>query len=150
LSVSICRVNHLIGASDALAEGFGWALVSLSYLASRRFCIGGLIAANFAMLDLEEKEHQVAHQRAHAHAYEYVIGGVSHTPFDETDPRSPLLFAQYRRASFPSLRWEDVHCLFHQTSAVGQAAKSSTDGGRVNRLELLGLVESDPAMLVIL
>jgi hypothetical protein len=60
-----------IGASDALAEGFGWALVaSVVFGLAAGLCIGGLIAANFAMLDLEEKEHQeaVAHQRAHAHA----------------------------------------------------------------------------------
>jgi hypothetical protein len=32
-------------------------------------CIGALIAANFAMLALEEKEHAVARRRVDAHAH---------------------------------------------------------------------------------
>jgi hypothetical protein len=60
-----------VAASDALAEGMGFALLaSVVFGLAAGLCIGGLIAANFAMLELEEKEHQgeVAHQRTHAHA----------------------------------------------------------------------------------
>lgn len=60
-----------IAASDALAEGFGLALLaSVVFGLAAGLCIGALIAANFAMFELEEKEHQeaVAHRREHAHA----------------------------------------------------------------------------------
>jgi MFS family permease len=59
-----------IAASDAIAEGLGLALLaSVVFGLAAGLCIGGLIAANFAMLDLEEKEHEeaVAHRHAHAH-----------------------------------------------------------------------------------
>jgi hypothetical protein len=60
-----------IAASDAMTEGFGFALVaSVVFGLAAGLCIGGLIAANFAMLDLEEKEQEeaVAHRPEHAHA----------------------------------------------------------------------------------
>ena len=60
-----------VAASDALGEGIGLALLaSVVFGLAAGLCIGGLIAANFAMLKLEEKEHQeaVAHRRTHAHA----------------------------------------------------------------------------------
>lgn len=59
-----------VAASDALAEGFGLALLaSVVFGLAAGLCIGGLIAANFAMLAHEEKEQQeaVAHRHAHAH-----------------------------------------------------------------------------------
>ncbi|HUF41673.1 MAG TPA: hypothetical protein VMR20_06935 [Verrucomicrobiae bacterium] len=59
-----------IAASDAIIEGLGLALLaSVVFGLVAGLCIGGLIAANFAMLDLEEKENQeaVAHRHAHAH-----------------------------------------------------------------------------------
>lgn len=60
-----------IAASDALAEGFGLALLaSVVFGLAAGLCIGALIAANFARLEIEAKEHQqaVAHRREHAHA----------------------------------------------------------------------------------
>jgi hypothetical protein len=59
-----------IAASDAIAEG-GFALLASAVLGlAAGLCIGGLIAANFAMLAVEEKEKKeaVAHQAAEAPA----------------------------------------------------------------------------------
>lgn len=61
-----------IAAAEAIAEG-----TALEILASAVFglaaglCIGALIAANFAMLDLEqeEKEHSPARRPVEAHAH---------------------------------------------------------------------------------
>jgi MFS family permease len=59
-----------IAASDAIAEGLGLALLASAVFGlAAGLCIGGLIAANFAMLDLEEKENQVAVAHRHAHAH---------------------------------------------------------------------------------
>jgi len=59
-----------IAASDALAAGsFPEILVSAVFGLAAGLCIGALIAANFAMLALEEKEHAVAHRRVDAHAH---------------------------------------------------------------------------------
>lgn len=58
-----------IAASDALAEGLGLALLASAVFGlAAGVCIGGLIAANFAMLAEKEKEHQEAVARRHAHA----------------------------------------------------------------------------------
>jgi len=62
-----------IAASDALADGnYLEILASAVFGLSAGICAGALIAANFAMLALEEKEHAVAprrrHVEAHAHA----------------------------------------------------------------------------------
>jgi hypothetical protein len=58
-----------IAASDAIMEGFGLALLaSVVFGLAAGLCIGGLIAANFAMLAEEEKEHQEAVAQRHAHA----------------------------------------------------------------------------------
>ncbi|GEM_PF-6654700 len=46
-----------VAASDALAEGGFALLASVVFGLSAGVCIGGLIAANFAMLALAEKEH---------------------------------------------------------------------------------------------
>jgi hypothetical protein len=60
-----------VAASDAFAEG-GFALLgSAVFGLAAGLCIGGLIAANFAMLTLEEHEKQeaaVAHREAAAHS----------------------------------------------------------------------------------
>jgi hypothetical protein len=59
-----------IAASDALAAGnFFEILASIVFGLAAGLCVGGLIAANFAMLALEEKEHVVAHRHAEAHAH---------------------------------------------------------------------------------
>lgn len=60
-----------IAASDALAEGDALTIFSTAIFGlAAGLCIGGLIAANFAMLDLEEREkaHAPARQPAEAHA----------------------------------------------------------------------------------
>jgi hypothetical protein len=62
-----------IAALDALAEGTHLEILSTTVFGlAAGLCIGGLIAANFAMLDLEEKEHAHAPARrpveAHANA----------------------------------------------------------------------------------
>lgn len=59
-----------IAASDALAAGnFFEILASTVFGLAAGLCIGGLIAANFTMLALEENEHAVAHRRVQAHAH---------------------------------------------------------------------------------
>lgn len=55
-----------VAASDAITEG-GWALLASAVFGlAAGFCIGGLIAANFAMLAVEEKQEVVAHHPAEA------------------------------------------------------------------------------------
>jgi hypothetical protein len=49
-----------IGASDAIAEGGFAVLASAVFGLAAGLCIGGLIAANFAMLAVEEKEKKEA------------------------------------------------------------------------------------------
>jgi len=58
-----------VAASDAFAEGGFALLASAVFGLAAGLCIGGLIAANFALLSLEEKETQkvVAHREAPAH-----------------------------------------------------------------------------------
>lgn len=59
-----------IAASDALAAGnYLEILASTVFGIAAGLCIGGLIAANFAMLALEETEHAVDHRHAEAHAH---------------------------------------------------------------------------------
>jgi len=59
-----------IAASDALATGsFAEILASIVFGMAAGLCIGSLIAANFAMLALEEKEHEVVRHRVDAHAH---------------------------------------------------------------------------------
>jgi hypothetical protein len=59
-----------VAASDALAEGGFALLASAVFGLAAGLCIGGLIAANFAMLAVEEKEKKaaVAHRAAEAPA----------------------------------------------------------------------------------
>jgi len=60
-----------IAASDAIAEGDALTIFSTGIFGlAAGLCIGGLIAANFAMLDLEEHEkvHAPARRPAEAHA----------------------------------------------------------------------------------
>jgi hypothetical protein len=47
-----------VAASDAVTEGGFALLASAIFGLAAGLCIGGLVAANFAMLDLEEKEHK--------------------------------------------------------------------------------------------
>lgn len=59
-----------IAMSDALEVG-GFVVLSTAVAGlAAGLCVGALIAANFALLDLEEKEKQeaVAHRRAEARA----------------------------------------------------------------------------------
>lgn len=58
-----------VAASDAFAEGGFALLASAVFGLAAGLSIGGLIAANFARLSLEEKETQevVAHREAAAH-----------------------------------------------------------------------------------
>jgi MFS family permease len=55
-----------IAASDAMTEGGLALLASVVFGLAAGLCIGGLIAANFAMLAVEEKEAKeaVAHRAA--------------------------------------------------------------------------------------
>ena len=59
-----------IAASDAIAEGGFALLASAVFGLAAGLCIGGLIAANFAMLAIEEKEKKeaVSHRPAEAPA----------------------------------------------------------------------------------
>lgn len=61
-----------IAAADTLAEGGFALLASLIFGLAAGLCIGGLIAANFAMLAFEQKEEETAgattQRTAHAHA----------------------------------------------------------------------------------
>jgi hypothetical protein len=59
-----------IAASDALAVGsFPEILASIVFGLAAGLCVGGLIAANFALLALEEHEPVVAHRHVEAHAH---------------------------------------------------------------------------------
>ena len=54
---------------EAIAEGtFLEILATAIFGLAAGLCIGALIAANFAMFELEEKEHEQAEQRVEAHA----------------------------------------------------------------------------------
>ncbi|MSP41161.1 MAG: hypothetical protein EXR70_21955 [Deltaproteobacteria bacterium] len=58
-----------IAAMDAIAEGNALAILACTVFGvAAGLCIGSLIAANFAMLALEEKEPEVVHHRVDAHA----------------------------------------------------------------------------------
>jgi hypothetical protein len=59
-----------VAASDAIAEGGFALLASAVFGLAAGLCIGGLIAANFAMLAVEEKEKKeaVAQEAAEAPA----------------------------------------------------------------------------------
>ena len=59
-----------IAALDAMTEGGLALLASVVFGLAAGLCIGGLIAANFAMLGIEEKEKNeaVAHRAAEASA----------------------------------------------------------------------------------
>lgn len=58
-----------IAAADAVAVGdFRAILASVVFGLAAGLCIGALIAANFAMLAFEEKEHAIAHRHSEAHA----------------------------------------------------------------------------------
>ncbi|HEY7217975.1 MAG TPA: hypothetical protein VH985_06240 [Candidatus Binatia bacterium] len=47
-----------VAASDTIAEGGFALLASVVFGLSAGLCIGGLIAANFAMLAVQEQSHQ--------------------------------------------------------------------------------------------
>lgn len=59
-----------VAASDAITEGGFALLASVIFGLAAGLCIGGLIAANFALLEMEEKEKRetVAHGPAEARA----------------------------------------------------------------------------------
>jgi hypothetical protein len=58
-----------VAMSDALSAGGVALLASAVFGLAAGLCIGGLIAANFAMLDFEEREHKAkVVQRKEAHA----------------------------------------------------------------------------------
>jgi ABC-type uncharacterized transport system permease subunit len=48
-----------VAASDAIAEGGFALLASVVFGVAAGVCIGALVAANFAMLVVEEKEHEI-------------------------------------------------------------------------------------------
>lgn len=59
-----------IASFEALAEGdFREILATGIFGLAAGLAIGSLIAANFAMLALEEKEHEVVRHRVDAHAH---------------------------------------------------------------------------------
>jgi len=59
-----------IAASDALSAGsFPEILASAVFGLAAGLCVGGLIAANFAMLAFDEHESAVEHRHMHAHAH---------------------------------------------------------------------------------
>lgn len=57
-----------IPASDSFAAGGFAFLASVIFGLAAGLCIGALIAANFAMLDLEEKEYLLTHRPVASHA----------------------------------------------------------------------------------
>ena len=57
-----------VATSDAMTEGGLALLASAVFGLAAGLCIGGLIAANFAMLAVEEKKEAVAHRPAEARA----------------------------------------------------------------------------------
>ena len=59
-----------IAASEAVAVGsFPEILASVVFGLAAGLCVGGLIAANFAMLALEETESAESHGQVEAHAH---------------------------------------------------------------------------------
>lgn len=59
-----------IAAHEAITDGnFQEILATSVFGLAAGLCIGSLIAANFAMLALEESEHEVAHRHVDAHAH---------------------------------------------------------------------------------
>ncbi len=59
-----------IAAMDALAEGDAVTIIPCALFGlAAGLCIGALIAANFAMLELEEKEHAPARHSVQAHGH---------------------------------------------------------------------------------
>jgi hypothetical protein len=59
-----------IAAMDALAEGDALTILPCALFGlAAGLCIGALIAANFAMLELEEKEHAPAQHTVQAHGH---------------------------------------------------------------------------------
>ena len=55
---------------DALAEGDALTIIPcVLFGMAAGLCIGALIAANFAMLELEEKEYAPAHHSVEAHSH---------------------------------------------------------------------------------
>jgi hypothetical protein len=62
--VIFAAVITWVAASDAITEGGLALLGSAVFGLAAGLCIGGLIAANFAMLAIEEKKESVAHRAA--------------------------------------------------------------------------------------
>jgi hypothetical protein len=59
-----------IAAMDAIAEGDAVTIIPCALFGLvAGLCIGALIAANFAMLEVEEKEHAPAHHSIEAHGH---------------------------------------------------------------------------------
>jgi len=62
-----------IAMSQTIDVGGFALLASVVFGLTAGLCIGGLIAANFALLDMEEREHAQAHHatrmETHAHAH---------------------------------------------------------------------------------
>jgi hypothetical protein len=59
-----------IAASDALADGDAVTVLPCALFGlAAGLCIGALIAANFAMFELEEKEHAPARRSVEAHGH---------------------------------------------------------------------------------
>ncbi len=60
----------LIAAMDALAEGDALTIIPCALFGlAAGLCIGALIAANFAMLEVEEKEYATARHSIEAHGH---------------------------------------------------------------------------------
>jgi len=55
-----------VAASDTITDGGFALLASVVFGLSAGLCIGGLIAANFAMLAVDEQLHQTASHAPHA------------------------------------------------------------------------------------
>jgi hypothetical protein len=55
-----------VAASDTITEGGFALLASVVFGLSAGLCIGGLIAANFAMLAVDEQPHQTASHAPYA------------------------------------------------------------------------------------
>ena len=62
-----------IAMSQTIEAGGFALLASVVFGLAAGLCIGGLIAANFALLDMEEREHAQTHSapqpQTHAHAH---------------------------------------------------------------------------------
>ena len=57
-----------VAASDTIAEGGFALLASAVFGLTAGLCIGGLIAANFVMMAVEEKSEAIAHRTTEARA----------------------------------------------------------------------------------